>query len=120
MASHAKYAEIQAQMVLTRKTISILGDIKHTSFFRIFDVKINPLLLYGARNLGINHFGHIEKVHLFAYKTFLCVKTNTPSIMIYGELGRHPLYIAKYLKDIKYWLSLIDMLSYRNIDVHVE
>ena len=27
---------------------------------------------------------------------------------VYGELGRYPLYISRYMKIIKYWYKLLD------------
>ena len=32
---------------------------------------------------------------------------NTPTTAVYGELGRYPLYISRYLRILKYWLRLI-------------
>ena len=48
--SHAKYASLQARKVFISilKNIKTLGDLNLTSFFRIFDTKIIPILLYGA------------------------------------------------------------------------
>ena len=32
---------------------------------------------------------------------------NTPTTAVYGELGRYPLYISRYLRILKYWFRLI-------------
>ena len=32
---------------------------------------------------------------------------NTPTTAVYGELGRYPLYISRYVRIIKYWFRLI-------------
>ena len=34
-------------------------------------------------------------------------RLNTPTTAVYGELGRYPLYISRYLRILKYWLRLI-------------
>ena len=34
-------------------------------------------------------------------------KMNTPTTAIYGELGRYPLSISRYLRILKYWFRLI-------------
>ena len=34
-------------------------------------------------------------------------KMNTPTTAVYGELGRYPLYISRYLGILKYWFRLI-------------
>ena len=114
-SKHTKQAAIQAQKVLvsTIKYIKVLGNITHRSFFKIFDVKIEPILLYGSEVWGLQHFDVIEKVHLYACKRYLGVKTNTSSVMVYGECDRFPLYKYSYIKVIKYWLRLLNMPVYR-------
>ena len=48
---HANYAAVQAKKVFLGilRQIHILGDLSMNAFFKIFDVKINPILLYGAK-----------------------------------------------------------------------
>jgi hypothetical protein len=43
---------------------------------------------------------------MFACKRFLSVTTNTPNIMIYGDLGRFPLYVDGILSVIRYWFKI--------------
>ena len=95
---HANYAATQALKVFygILRQISKLGDLNMNSYFKIIDVKIKPILLYGSEIWGLNCFTKLEMVHLFACKKFLGVKQNTPNIMIYGECGRFPLYIESY------------------------
>ena len=35
------------------------------------------------------------------------VRTNTCTAVIYGELGRYPIYVNRYMRIIKYWLKLV-------------
>ena len=28
--------------------------------------------------------------------------------MVYGELGRHPLYVERYVRIVKYWLKVVN------------
>ena len=114
-STHAEYASLQAQKVLIGilKNLKILGDLNLSSFFRIFDVKIAPILLHGSEIWGTHRFEQIAKVHLLACKKFLGVKMSTPNVMVYGECGRHPLFIDCQIKVIKYWLRLLTMPSYR-------
>ena len=44
-----------------------------------------------------------------ACKQFLGLPRSTPNAIIYGELGRYPLYINSSIKSIKYWLNLLQM-----------
>ncbi|XP_067684346.1 uncharacterized protein [Haliotis asinina] len=93
--------------------VQIERNCSHASFFRIFDTKISPILLYGAEIWGLKYFDCIEKVHLFACKTFLGVKMSTPDVMVYGECGRFPLHIFQQTRVIKYWIKLLNMSSHR-------
>ena len=46
-------------------------------------------------------------MHLFACKKFLHVRNNTPNDVVYGELGRYPLFITATFRFIKFWLKLL-------------
>ena len=83
------------------------------AFFKIFDQKIVPILLYGSGIWGLEHYDNIERVHLYACKKILGVKTSTCNTMVYGELGRFPLYIHSSIKAVKYWTKLISMQENR-------
>ena len=37
------------------------------------------------------------------------ISQKTPNTMIYGELGRYPLYINTVIKAVKYWLKLVEL-----------
>lgn len=81
---------------------------RHT-FFRIFDAKVQSILLYSSEIWGYQSIENIERVHLLACKRYLGVPLKTPSKMVYGELGRYPLYVNSSLKFIKYWIRLLQM-----------
>ena len=112
---HAKYASVQARKVLLAimKNLKVLGDLSLTSFFRIFDVKISPILLYGAEIWGFKDYDCIEKVQLLACKKLLGVKMNTPNAMVYGECGRFPIIISQQVRIITYWIRLLSMPPHR-------
>ena len=38
----------------------------------------------------------------------LQVKINTCNVAVYGELGRYPLYVNRFVKIIKYWFKIIN------------
>ena len=48
----------------------------------------------------------IERVHLKFCKLLLKVKSSTSNMAIYGELGRYPLYINRFVRIIKYWSKI--------------
>ena len=84
-------------------------EISCDTFFKIFDAKIKPILLYSSEIWGMNRLDHIEKVHLLACKRFLGVPIKTPNKMVYGDLGRYPLFVNSYVNTLRYWFKLLQM-----------
>ena len=86
-----------------------LREMSKDIFFKVFDAKVQPILLYSSEIWGTSRLESIEKVHLMACKYFLGVPTRTPNKMIYSELGRYPLYINSFVRSIQYWFKLLQM-----------
>ena len=78
------------------RTLRRLGDFSAPVFFKMFDVQIKPMLLYGSEIWGLKEYKSVEKVHTFALKKLLNVSPRTPNGMAYGETGRFPLYVHSY------------------------
>ena len=83
--------------------------MKYETFFKIFDSKLQPILLYSSDIWGLQRLENIEKIHLMACKRFFGVPVRTPNKMVYGDLGRFPLLINSYISSIKYWFRLLEM-----------
>ena len=96
-----------------KSTIEILSTLRKIGcnsaevFFKLFDAQVVSKLMYGAEIWGYKNFDQIEKVHLFACKRFLHVQNKTPNDVVYGELGRVPLWITASIKCIKFWFRLL-------------
>ena len=90
-----------------------LGEQCPKLFFKLFDCQIQPMLTYGSEVWGIMaDYSITERVHLFSVKRLFFifyVSTITPSALVYGEIGRYPLYVNTYTRCIKYWLNLVRM-----------
>jgi hypothetical protein len=82
-------------------------------FFKLFDAQVKPMLLYAAEIWGLSRYQVVESVHMFACKRLLNVSVKTPNTMVYGELGRYPLYIDSAIYAIRYWFKLQNMLLAR-------
>lgn len=95
------------------KTMKSLACTDVTVFFKLFDAQIKPLLLYASEIWGFTRFKAIESAHLFACKLFLRVSPRTPNTMVYGELGRYPLYIDSIISTVRYWFKLQNLLLCR-------
>jgi hypothetical protein len=95
--------------------IALTNAFKHNremtreAYFKIFDGKILPILTYASEIWGVNRLDNVEKIHLQGCKSFLGVPIQTPNKMVYGDLGRHPLFIKTYISALKYWLKLLRM-----------
>ena len=91
------------------KAMWSLRTLKTKVFFRMIDAQVVPTLLYSAEIWGLERHKKIETVHLFASKKFLGLSVRTPNHMVYGDLGRFPLYVYSSIRVIKYWLKLSKM-----------
>ena len=109
LVSKAKYATI----CLLRKLREInVSSVK--IFFKLFDVQIQPIALYGSEIWGLDKCAtNCEKLHLFALKKFLSVEMRTPNDLVYGELCRFPIVINAKVNCIRYWIKLTRMETHR-------
>lgn len=55
-----------------------------------------PVLLCGCDNWGYKDIGIIEKIPLKLLEYVLCLKSTTPSYLIYGKSGRYSIYVSVY------------------------
>jgi hypothetical protein len=95
---------------ITRK-LYILDNNSLSVFLRLFDSCIQPIAQYGAELWALDDVAavNVEKLHLFALKSFLGVKLRTPNDLVYGDTGRYPIVINSVIRCIKYWLKLVQM-----------
>ena len=86
-----------------------LPEMTKDTFFKIFDIKIQPILTYAAEVWGVYQIDTVERIHLIACKRFLGVPNITATNKVYGELNRYPLFIKTQLCAIRYWLRILNM-----------
>ena len=79
------------------------------TFFRVFDSKIQSVLLYSSEIWGLHRLESIERVNLTACRRYLSVLIRTPNKMVCGELARFPVFVASYVRCVKYWFRLLQM-----------
>lgn len=75
----------------------------------LFDklVILIPVLLCGCDNWGYKDIGIIEKIPLKLLEYVLCLKSTTPSYLIYGASGRYSIVnITVYSRMNSYWTRL--------------
>ena len=91
------------------KCIYRLKEMSQDCFFKIFDTQVQPVLLYASELWGLHRLDSIEKVHTLACKRVLNVHSRVPNKLVYGELGRYPLYINSAIRCFRYWLKLLTL-----------
>ncbi|MCG8035193.1 MAG: hypothetical protein JAZ03_23855 [Candidatus Thiodiazotropha taylori] len=75
---------------------------------QLFDAFVGSILLYASEIWGFSKSKEIERVHLKFCKRVLNVRLNTCTAGVYGELGRYPLYISRYVRIVKYWCKVLN------------
>ena len=109
LATRAKTALIKVDRVLRQ-----LPNASIDIFQKIFDSRIAPILLYGSEIWGMDNCNIIKGTHLLALKRFLNVPIITPNVFVYGDTGRHELYVKSVLSRIKiYWIKVLKMNNCR-------
>jgi len=83
-------------------------DLSPKTLCQLFDAFVLPILNYSSEIWGYTKSKELERIHLKFCKRLLRVRVNTCTAAVYGELGRYPLYIQRYVKLIQYWFKLID------------
>ena len=73
---------------------------------QLFDALVGSILSFSSEVCGFGKCKEIERIHLKFYKTLLKVKSSTCNMGVYGELGRYPLYISRYARNIKFWCGI--------------
>ena len=74
---------------------------------QLFDAFVGSILSYSSEVWGFGKCKSIERIHLKFCKTILKVKSSTCSLGVYGDLGRYPLYIQRYVRIIKFWCRMV-------------
>jgi len=83
-------------------------DLSPKTLCQLFDAFVLHILNYSLEIWGYTKSKEFKRVHLKFCKCLLRVRVNTCTAAVYGELGRYPLYIQRYVKLNQYWFKLID------------
>ena len=81
--------------------------------FKLFDVMVAPILLYGSEVWGYENIKVLEVFHLKFLKSILRLKASTPSCMVYGETGRYPIDVFVNARMVNFWSKVISGKSDR-------
>jgi hypothetical protein len=106
---------MKSKRILTSilKSLYQYGQLPSSTFFKIFDTKICPQLLYGSEIWGIESKDELERCQYYACKRYMCAKQNACNYSVLGDCGRFPMYIQTQKRCIKYWLQILKMSNTR-------
>ena len=102
-------------LVSMLQTLNNCGQLSSSAFFKIFDMKICSMLIYGCEVWGTKQFQSIERVQYYACKRFINVSQKASNYAVLGDCGRYPLYLVTWKRVIKYWLKILKMTQYRYV-----
>ena len=74
---------------------------------KLFDMCVKPVLLYGSAIWGFGSLDLIEKVHTRFCKIILKLSKFTHNTILYGDLGRHPMYIEACCGMTNFWSRIL-------------
>ncbi|MEW8561886.1 MAG: hypothetical protein AB2541_07265, partial [Candidatus Thiodiazotropha sp.] len=74
---------------------------------QLFDTFVKSILNYSCEVWGFSSADRCERVHRKYLKRLLGVKMSTNNIALYGETGRFPLFLDRYVRIIKYRLKIV-------------
>lgn len=94
---------------MTNKLIYKLPNVNSNVLWKIFDVKIKPVLHYGSEIWGNIEAPDIERVHTKFCKRILRINTRVPETAVRGEMGRYPLKCNRLFSLVNFWLRIIRM-----------
>ena len=64
-------------------------------FCQLMDTQIQPMLDYGAEVWGLDaDCTPIDRIQMFAVKTFLNTSIRSPNLRLYDETGTHPIFMS--------------------------
>ena len=92
----------KAGLVQIVKSLRKINSVDPSIFFKLFDSRIQPMLLYASEVWGFDDCQTIEKVHVRGLKMYCDVSMKTPSVMLYGDCGRYSLSIGASIRAVKY------------------
>ena len=87
----AEHMSIKAKRVLLHVLSSFknYSYVPYKTFFKVFDAKIMPIMLYGSESWGLKNMVCIDNVHMLGCMRFLNVQQNACNDVVLGDLGRY-------------------------------
>jgi hypothetical protein len=104
-------------LFMLHKKLSVFASLKPSFMLEMFDTFIGPILFYACEIWGFHAAQSIESLHLRYCKKVLSVRKCVPNNCVYGELGRYPLQVLRYVRIVKYWLHIVSGKKSRYVNI---
>ena len=85
--------------------------LKPKTLCHLFGAFVGSIFGYASEIWGYTKSKEIERIHLKFCKRRLNVKLSCSNASVYGELGRYPLYVSRYVRMVKYWCKHLLMFK---------
>ena len=66
-----------------------------------------PILTYGSEIWGVYNFKEVDALYIKFCKYILGVKKQTPTMAVFGEIGRFPLSVICKERSLKFWTKIM-------------
>ena len=101
----------KAMFAVTKKSrkLGLPVDIQ----FKLFDVMVVPIVLYGSEVWGYENISALEAFQFQYFKSVLHLKASTPKCMVYGETGRYPIDVLVKTRMVNFWTKILNGNSNR-------
>ena len=77
-------------------------DLSPKILCQLFDAFVGSVLSYACEIWGYTKSKDIERIHVKFCKRLLQVKSSMYNAIVYGELGRFPMFVNRYVRIIEY------------------
>ena len=92
---------------------SKLKNISPSVLFKIFDVQLKPILLYGSEIWGVHKWESVERFHFQYCKYVLGVSYKCSNVAVLADCGRNYIHVDILQRVIKYWFKLLELQENR-------
>ena len=99
---HFKASKAMYSLIQKGRRLNLPTDV----MLKLFDMCVEPILLYDCEVWGYENVDILEKVHTKICKFIFGVSKFSHNMPIYGELGRYPLTGTIKERMVWYWTKL--------------
>ncbi len=85
------------------------GDFQYSTFTKLYDTLVYPVIEYGSAVWGTRDFSCINAVHNRACRFFMGLGRYAPNVAVNGDMGWKPPIVRQWERVFKHWNRCISM-----------